>query len=106
MLKGLSRRSGNKYTIISILMIILMMYFFKFAMGGNEATYPQQVNYGMQKYEYRQTISESALKFQRKYGKSFEGHMLLLKRGADAEAPDKVYIFTKWRKYREYELIK
>jgi hypothetical protein len=107
MLKSFSKRSGNKYTIISIIMIILMMYLFKFTMGGTEVNYPQYIYYGDHKYEFNQIVNESSFKFQREYGRSYEGHILLLMRGErDTANPVKVYIFTKWRKYREYELVK
>lgn len=108
MLKRLSKRSGNKYTLISILIIILMLYFFKISLGGGEEeNYPQYVYYGDYKYQYNQTIHEASYKFVRKYGVSYDGYILLLKRGESWETtPQKVYIFTGWRKYREYELLR
>jgi hypothetical protein len=107
MLKRLSKRSGNKYTIISIIIIILMMYFFKISFAGKgEVNYPQSVHYRDYNFEYSQTISESAFKFVRKYGASYEGHILLLKRGENwTTAPSKTYIFIGWKKYREYHLV-
>jgi hypothetical protein len=83
------------------------MYFLKIAMGGSgDGNYPQNVHYGNNKYEYSQTITESSFGFVRKYGASSDGYMILLKRGENKEPkPSKVYIFTKWKKYREYQLI-
>jgi hypothetical protein len=83
------------------------MYFFKISMGGSgEGNYPQNVYYGDNKYEYSQTITGSSFGFVRKYGASSEGHALLLRRGENKEPkPSKVYIFTGWKKYREYQLI-
>ncbi|OGO78161.1 MAG: hypothetical protein A2Y23_12330 [Clostridiales bacterium GWB2_37_7] len=105
MLKRLSKSNGNKYTLISIIMIILMMYFFKFAFGGTEGSYPQFVYYGERKYEFSQTVSESSFRFIRKYGMSYEGYTLLLKRGErNLKTPEKVYIYAKWGKYKEYKL--
>lgn len=107
MIKRLNKKSGNRYTMISIIIIILMLYFFKIALGGSgEENYPQYVYYGDYKYHYSITISESSFRFVRKYGMSYEGHILLLKRGENWEtAPSKVYIFKGGRKYREYELV-
>lgn len=106
MLKRLNKRSGNKYTMISIIFIILMMYFFKISLGGNQVTYPQSVYFNDHKYEYSQTIRAASVSFIRKYGVSYEGNILLLKRGdGDLKVPDKVYIFTNWQKYREYQLV-
>jgi len=107
MLKRLNKKSGNKYTIISIIIIILVIYFFKLSSGGSgEENYPQDVYYGDYKYHYSQTINESSFKFVRKYGMSYEGHIFLLKHGENQKtAPSKVYIFTGRRKYREYELV-
>lgn len=107
MLKRLNKKSGNRFTLISIIIIILMLYLFKISFGGNdEGNYPQNVYYGDYKFQYSQTISESSFKFVRKYSVSYEGHMLLLKRGENWEtAPSRVYIFTGRRKYREYQLV-
>ncbi|MDF2531007.1 MAG: hypothetical protein K0Q65_588 [Clostridia bacterium] len=108
MLKRFHKTSGNKYTLISIIMIMLMIYFFKIALGGGEeGNYPQNVYHGDNKFQYSQTISESSLKFIRKYGVSYEGHNLLIKRGESWDTvPSRVYIFIGWKKYREYELIR
>ena len=108
MLKKLSNKSGNKFTVISILIIILMMFFSKMSfVGKGEGDYPQNVHYRDYNFEYSQTISESSFRFVRKYGASYEGHMLLLRRGENWNtAPSKVYIFIGSKKYREYDLIK
>ena len=43
MLKRLGKKSGNKFTLISIIVIIMMAYFFKtFFVGGEEENYPQR----------------------------------------------------------------
>lgn len=106
MLRRLNKKGGNRYTIISIIIIILMLYVFKIALGrGGEVNYPQIVYYGDYKYQYSQTIREASFRFVRKYDMSYEGYNLLLKRGEKRETiPGKVYIFVGWRKYREYEL--
>lgn len=108
MLKKLGKRSGNRYTIISIMIIILMMYFFKISFfGKEEGSYPQNVKYRGYNFEYSQTISESSFGFVRKYGASFEGHMLLLRRGENWNtAPSNTYIYIGSRKYREYDSVK
>jgi hypothetical protein len=107
MLKSFGKRSGNKYTLLSIIIIILMMYFVRFATKGTESSYPSYVYYGENKYEFSQTVNESSFKFQRKYGVNYEGYVILLRRSeASAEVPEKVYIYTKFRKYNEYKLTR
>lgn len=107
MLSRFKRRSGNRYTLVSIIMIILMLYFFRIALGGNnEANYPQYVYHGDYKYQYVTTIKESSFKFVRKYGVSYDGYMLLLKRGENWDTePSMVYIYAGWSKYRQYKLV-
>jgi hypothetical protein len=108
MLKRLAKKGGNKYTLISIIIILLMMYFIKSRLGVNETNnYPNYVNYKDYNFEYRQTIRESSFKFVRKYGANYEGHILLIKRGENWNtAPSKVYIFVGSKTYREYDLVK
>jgi hypothetical protein len=107
MLKRLGKRSGNRYTIISIIIIITMAYFFKLNFAGKEeGNYPQNIHYRDYNFEYSQTINESSYKFVRKYGANYEGYILLLRRGENwSTAPSKVYIFIGSKKYREYDLI-
>ena len=107
-LKRLSKRSGNKYTLISIIIILLVMYFLRSINGvGVESDYPEAVHYKGYNFLYSQTISESSFKFVRKYGATYEGRMLLLKRGENWNtAPSKTYIFAGSRQYREYLLVK
>lgn len=106
MLSRLRKRSGNKYTLISIVLIILVFYSLRFVVGSKTGDYPQDVYYGNYKFQYTKTINEASYKFVRKYGVSYNGYMLLLKRGENWDtAPSKVYIFTSRGKYREYELV-
>lgn len=105
MLKKLSKRSGSKYTFLSIVLILAVVYFMRFAGVSKAADYPQEVFYKDYKYQYSQTINDFSYKFVRKYGISYKGYVLLLRRGENWDtAPSKVYIFAGWRKYREYVL--
>lgn len=104
MLKRLNRRSGNRYTLFSIMLIILMLYAFNLSMRGTEKSYPEYVYYNEMKYEYAQTVRGSSLKFVRKYGKNYQGYMLLLSRSEkNHSVPEKIYIYEGWRTYREYQ---
>lgn len=106
MLKRLSKRSGSRYTFFSIVLIILMLYVFRLSFKPAEVQYPQYVEYGGNKYEYSQTVRQTSFQFVRKYGISYEGNVLLLKRGErNKDVPEKVYIFLGWRQYREYVLM-
>lgn len=103
MLRRLSKRSGNRYTLISIVLILLMLYLFKITLGGTEGDYPQYIYYGEHKYQYNDTVRGSSLSFVRKYGKNYNGYALLVKRGeSNAAMPEAVYVFAGWRTYKEY----
>jgi hypothetical protein len=105
MLKSLRKRSGDRYTLISILLILAMLYGYRFAAGEKQGDYPGEVYYNNQKYDYTETVKESSLKFTRKYGKSYEGYMLLVKRTeSKKEQPEAVYIYASWRAYRKYQM--
>lgn len=104
MLKGLRKRSGGRYTLISILLILGMLYGYRFMVGGKQGEYPAQIYYNNQKYVYAETVKESSLKFVRKYGKTYEGYVLLLKRAeSKKEQPEAVYIYVSWQSYRMYQ---
>ncbi len=106
MLKNLRGRSGNRYTLISILLIIVMLYGYRFISGGASGDYPPYVYYNNQKYEYTETVKESSLKFVRKYGKNYEGYVLLVKRAeSKMEQPEAVYIYASWKNYYKYQLL-
>lgn len=105
MLARFKRGSGNRYTLVSIVMIIMMLYFFKFALRGTDVEYPQTVYFADHNYIYSQTLKASSFKFVRDYGKSNNGYIVLKLRSEQGmEVPERVYIFEGWKSYREYVL--
>lgn len=107
MLARLRNRNGSRYTLISIVLIIIMLYFFRYALGSQNVQYPQTIYFEGQKYIYSQTVNQSSLKFIRSYGKNYNGFVILTKRGENSVGiPDRVYIFEGWKKYRQYEIVR
>lgn len=105
MLARFRKRNGSRYTLVSIVLIIVMLYFFRFALGSNNVDYPQTVYFEGQKYVYSQTVKESSLKFSRNYGKNYDGFVILTRRGESSKGvPEGVYIFEGWKKYRQYAI--
>jgi len=106
MQKAFNRRSGNRYVLFSIVLIILMIYTFSFFTRDGENSYPEYVYYGDTKYQYTETVQESPLQFVRKYGKGSQGYALLIRKAErNKSEPQRVYVYEGWRRYREYQIL-
>ena len=98
------RRSGNKYTFISIIMILAIIYVFKLASPQKETVYPDIIQYDNLRYKYVETVKSSPVMFARKKSVSEEGYMILARSGISTL--EEVYIYGGYLKYRRYEVLK
>ncbi|MGI6585663.1 MAG: hypothetical protein GX301_13205 [Gracilibacteraceae bacterium] len=96
--------SGNKFTFISIVMIIAVVYFFKLISPQKEAEYPDTIHYDNHKYYYVETVKGYPIMFVRKKTVSEEGYIILARRGIDIT--EEAYIYEGYRKYRRYRALK
>lgn len=96
-------RKGNKFTFISIIMILVVMYAVKLVLPQKEIEYSDTIRYDNQRYVYVETIKSSPFMFVRKRPGSEEGYIILARRGISAEK--EVYIYEGYRKYRRYMVL-
>jgi hypothetical protein len=99
-----NKRSGNKYTFISIVMILTIIYIFRLGSPQEEAAYPDIIQYGNLRYIYMDTVNSSPIMFVRKKPASEQGYMILARRGISIL--EEVYIYEGHKKYRRYVVIK
>jgi len=97
------KRRGNKFTFISIIMILVVIYVVKLASPQREVVYPDNIRYDNQKYVYAETVKGSPTTFIRKRPGSEEGYIILARRGVSAEK--EVYIYEGYRRYRRYVVL-
>ncbi|MDD3705087.1 MAG: hypothetical protein PHC45_03355 [Clostridiaceae bacterium] len=95
---------GNKFTFISIIMIIAVIYVFRLISPQKETEYPNTMHYDNVKYEYVETVKSSPFMFVRKKPVSEEGYIILARRGIDIQ--EEVYVYEGFRKYRRYKVLK
>ena len=95
---------GNKFTFISILMIIAVILVFKLVSPRREAEYPDTVRYDGLRYTYAETVKSSPVMYVRKRNTCEEGYMILALRGVDSSK--EIYIYEGFMRYRRYEAIK
>jgi len=96
--------SGNKFTFISIIMIIAVIYIFRLISPQEETEYPDTMHYNNVKYEYVETVKGSPFMFVRKKPVSEEGFIILSRRGTDTQ--EEIYVYEGFRKYRRYEALR
>lgn len=100
----MKKGGGNRYTFISIALILVIIYVFKMTSPQKEADYPDIIQYDGRKYVYAETVKGSPLMFTKKKPASEEGYMILALK--DDKTLDEVYIYVGFRKYRKYEVLK
>jgi hypothetical protein len=98
------KRSGNKSTLISIIIILAVIYAMRLVSPHKEAAYPDIIHYDGLSYIYSETVRTFPLMFTRKRPVSEEGFIILARRGISTA--DEVYIFEGFRKYRRYVVLK
>lgn len=97
------KRKGNKFTFISIIMILVVMYAVKLASPQKEAAYPDSIRYDNLRYVYIETVKSSPVMFVRKRPASEEGYIILARRGISVS--EEIYIYEGYRKYRRYVVL-
>lgn len=98
------KRSGNRYTLASILLILIIVYVFRMVSPHKEVVYSEIIQYNNARYIYTETIKSSPLMFVRKRPVSEEGYIILARRGIRIQ--EELYIYEGFRKYRRYVVLK
>lgn len=104
MFSMMKKGGGNKFTFISIIMIIAVVYVFRLVSPQEEAAYPDTIRYDNQDYVYVETIKSWSVMFARKKPTSEEGFIILARRGKSSL--EEVYIYEGSSRYRRYRAIK
>lgn len=104
MFSTMRKGGGNKFTFISIIMIIAVVYVFRLVSPQKEVSYPDTIQYDGLEYVYVETLKSSSIMFARKKSSSEEGFIILARRGTDAL--EEVYIYEGARRYRRYKAMK
>lgn len=95
---------GNRYTLISILIILVIVYVFKLASPQKEVAYPDIIQYNGFRYLYVGTDGGSPLMFTRSKPAGREGYLILARRGISTS--EAIYIYEGYLKYRRYVILK
>jgi hypothetical protein len=98
------KKSGNRYTLISIILILIAVYVFRLISPQREISYSEIIQYDNARYVYVETVKSYPFMFIRKRPVSQEGYIILSRRGISYE--EEVYIYTGYMKYRRYEVLK
>ena len=99
-----NKGSGNKFTFISIIMIIAVICVFRLVSPQKETEYPDIMHYNNVKDEYEETVKGYPFMFVRKKPVSEEGFIILTRRGTDTQ--EEIYVYEGFRKYRRYEALR
>ncbi|KUO68094.1 MAG: hypothetical protein APF77_08505 [Clostridia bacterium BRH_c25] len=95
---------GNKYTLISIVLILIVIYVLKLTSPQKEAAYPDIIQYGGLRYQYMESVKGSPIMFVKKKTGSKEGYIILGRRGTSTK--DVIYIYEGYLKYRRYTVLR
>ncbi|NLM44497.1 MAG: hypothetical protein GX201_10875 [Clostridiales bacterium] len=102
----INRLGGNRFTLISIIMILGMILLARITMPPRNDLVPtERIVYLDNPYIYKETISDSPFKFIRGKEGSQEGFkVLLMRKDRKASVPEEVYIYIGNKKYMKYLL--
>lgn len=98
------RKSGNKYTFLSIVLILIVIYVFRLVSPHKEVVYSDIIQYNNIRYVYMETIKSTPFMFTRKRPVSEEGYIILARRGISIQ--EEVYIYEGYMKYRRYAVLR
>jgi hypothetical protein len=98
------KRSGNRYTFVSIVLILIIVYLFRMMSPHKEVEYSDIVQYNNIRYVYMETIKSSPFIFVRKRPVSDEGYIILARRGISIQ--EELYIYEGPQQYRRYVVLK
>ncbi|HOR85909.1 MAG TPA: hypothetical protein PLL98_05425 [Bacillota bacterium] len=97
------KSSGNKYTFISIIIIIAALYVLRLTSPQKETAYPDIIHYNDLGYKYVETVRSSPFMYTRKRPVCEEGYIVLARRGVSIA--EEAYIYGGRMKYRRYKVI-
>lgn len=98
-------KGGNRYTLMSIVIILLMLYAFKMVSPQKNIEYPSSIHFQGYRYEYADTVKKTPLQFTRRRPASEEGFIVLTLRKESKEAvPEEAYLYQGFFQYRRYRL--
>lgn len=96
-------RSGGRYTFISIILILTVLYIYRYTMPQKDIRYPGYIHYSGSTYEYSEALRSSPVFFKKLRGQCDEGYIVLARRGkASWEALKELYIYEGFLIYRKY----
>ncbi len=94
----------NKYTLISLILIIVILFVLKSRMPVGDVQYYEEVTYNNIKYKYEEVIKTNSFKFIRA-GSVAEGKLVLLQRiDKKAATPETIYIYGGSGRYLRYKI--
>lgn len=99
MFNHINGHRGNKYTLISIVLILAVLYVYRLTIPQKDNEYPEYIHYMDNTYRYSETIRKSPITLKRLSGSSDEGHIILAERGGSS---DEIYIYKGKKWYRRY----
>lgn len=98
-------KGGNRYTLMSIVIILLMLYAFKTVFPQKNIVYPASIHFQGYRYEYADTVKKLPLQFIRRRPASEEGFIVLvLRRDNKDTVPEEAYLYQGFLEYRRYVL--
>lgn len=97
------RGGGNKYTFLSILMILVALYVFRLVSPQQEAAVPDIIQYNGLRYQYMETVKGSPIMFVKSKPAGKEGYLILARRGI--KTSEEIYIYEGHLKYRRYVVV-
>lgn len=96
-------RSGGRYTFISIIIILAVLYAYRYTMPQKAVEYPELIHYQGSTYQYSESIRNSPVLFKRLRGLGDEGHIVLARRSrTNSGALSELYIYEGFMRYRKY----
>ena len=98
------KRGGNRYTFVSIILILIVFYVFRMVSPQKEVVYSDIVQYNNIRYVYMETIKSAPFMFTRKRPVGEEGYIILARRGISIQ--EELYVYEGNLKYRRYVVLR
>lgn len=96
--------SGNKATLIGIIIILFMVFISRNVIQVNNKIIPGNITFQGYRYTYVETISSSPFSFVKAKAGSNEGfRVLVLRKDRKTESPYYIYLYIGSKKYMKYK---